>query len=116
EAASNQLRGRALATINDAVITVDNDGRITWMNGAAERQYQASLENAIGHPLSTLFDSRWLEPDNAATASKALRQSGQWRGEQIHVASDGHETHVETAIIVLYDDANQPHGKLLTMR
>ena len=36
EAASNQLRGRALSQVSDAVLTIDNDSRVTWMNATAE--------------------------------------------------------------------------------
>lgn len=116
EAASNQLRGRALATINDAVITVDNDDRVTWLNGAAERQYSVCLEDALGQPLRTIFACRWPSVENEAAAHVSLRNGDQWRGEQIHITKECREVCVESAIVVLRDDAHAPVGKLITAR
>src|ERR1051326_3252125 len=38
DAASNRVRGEMLAQVNDAIVAVDNNDRIIFLNAAAERQ------------------------------------------------------------------------------
>lgn len=58
EAASNRLRGEALAQMQDAVIAIDSGGRITFLNRAAETLYGQSSSSVLGHPLATLYTER----------------------------------------------------------
>ena len=44
-----------LASIGDAVITTDADGRIDYMNAVAESLTGWSLQEAVGQPLETVF-------------------------------------------------------------
>src|SRR5437867_9562396 len=39
DAVSNWLRGEMLAQVNDAIVAVDNNNRVIFLNSAAERQY-----------------------------------------------------------------------------
>src|SRR6185436_6733812 len=48
DAESNQFRGEILAQISDAVVAVDNDYRVTYLNAAAERQYAVNGSEALG--------------------------------------------------------------------
>src|SRR5207253_789087 len=45
-----------LSSIGDAVITTDNDGRITLMNPVAEELTGWRLKDAVGIPLGTIFN------------------------------------------------------------
>src|SRR4051794_40270759 len=47
-AASNHFRGEVLAQVNDAVVALDNDNRITYFNAAAERQYGLEASAVLG--------------------------------------------------------------------
>jgi len=39
DAESNRFRGEILAQVSDAVIAIDDDDRVTYLNAAAARQY-----------------------------------------------------------------------------
>lgn len=56
-AASEARAGRVLASIGDAVIVTDIDGRITTMNGVAEELTCWSEADARGHLLTQVFTS-----------------------------------------------------------
>ncbi len=59
---------------------------------------------------------RWLRPEDEAAATTALRERGEWRGENIHVRHDGRELNVESGITVLQEFAGQPPGVLAVIR
>src|SRR5256885_6705374 len=103
EAASNRFRGEVIAQIDDAVVAIDNEHRITYFNAAAERQYGVAASQALGHPLDAIYDYHWLQPDDAARAAEALQTTGSWRGRNVHVKRSGEEIQVEWSGAVLSD-------------
>ncbi len=116
DAASNQLRGRALSQVSDAVLTVDNDSRVTWMNATAEERYHIASENALGRLIHEVYQNRWLRPDDEAAARQTLAEKGHWRGESMHTLRDGIYLHVESSITVLRDDAGREVGLLTVIQ
>ncbi len=113
---SNRFRGEVLAQINDAVIAMDNDLRVTYLNPAAERQYGVTTTEALGRQLNELLEYRWLSPEDEAAAFAAIEATGSWRGENIHVTRDGKELHVELVINRLGDESGAPIGLLAVIR
>ena len=94
EAASNRFRGEVMSQIDDAVIAIDNDWRVTYFNAAAERQYGTPASEALGLPLDRIYGYRWLDPADEARAFEALDTTGSWRGPNIHILPGGREIHV----------------------
>src|SRR3982750_4481484 len=103
DAASNRFRGEVLAQINEAVVAVDNDFHVTYLNPAAERQYDLSASAMLGRRLDELYQYRWTSPEDEAKAWSDLQTRGFWRGENIHVKSNGEEIYVESTVNVLRD-------------
>ena len=116
DAASNRFRGEILAQVSDAVIAIGSDQRITYVNAAAERQYGVSASSVLGRDLSEVYEARWLQPGAKIAALTALRERGEWRGENIHVRHDGRELDVESSVTVLREPAGQPAGMLAVIR
>ena len=116
DAASNCFRGEILAQVSDAVIATGADQRITYVNAAAERQYGVSASGVLGRDLSKVYEERWLQPGDKTAALTALRERGEWRGENIHVRRDGRELDVESSVTVLRETAGQPAGMLAVIR
>jgi PAS domain S-box-containing protein len=116
DAASNQLRGRALAEVSDAVFTIDNDSRVTWMNAAAERQYGVTAAQALGCRVEEIYASRWLLAEGEAAVQRSLQETGHWRGENIHRTRSGAELHVESSFGALRDEQGAISGILATFR
>jgi PAS domain S-box-containing protein len=116
DAEANRTRAEMLAQVSDAVITVDGEMRIIYLNAAAERLYDFPASRCLGHVLSTIYESRWLHPEEEEAAETALRERGEWRGENVHVRHDGRELNVESGITVLRDVTGQPTGLLAVIR
>ena len=115
-AASNRLRSDVLAHMKDAVVAVDLDGRLIYLNAAAEAQYRLGASAALGHPLERLYGVRWYGDDDRARAEAALRDNGSWRGESRHVRRDGSELHVESTSTALRDANGVATGCLIVSR
>jgi len=110
DAESNRFRGEILAQVSDAVIAVDADQRVTYLNAAAERQYRVSASHALGRQLSEIYTRRWPHAETEAGMRTALREHGEWRGEIIHRTHDGREIAVEKSVTALRDASGAPAG------
>jgi PAS domain S-box-containing protein len=116
DAQTNRFRGEILAQISDAVIAVDGEERIFYLNAAAERQYGVTASGVLGQPLSRIYESRWAQPEDEAAAKTALREHGEWRGEYVHVRHDGGALNVESGVTMLRGNGGQPRGMLAVIR
>lgn len=112
----DRLHATMLSNVLDAVITIDTQQRIRYLNPAAERQYRVRAGEVIGTPLSRLFRCCWLNPADEALLNDALQSNGRWRGEYEQELPDGTRLHVEAVFSVLRDDAGAPLGTLACMR
>ena len=116
DAEASRIRGEMLAQVSDAVVAVDGEMRIFYLNAAAERLYGVIASRCLGQPISNIYELRWRRPEDEDAARTALRNHGEWRGESIHVRSDGCALSVESGITVLRDAAEQPIGLLAVIR
>ena len=116
ESETNRLRSEMLAQVSDAVIAVDGEERVIYLNAAAERLYGLSTSSALGRALSEIHGSRWLNPESEAAAAAAFRARGEWRGESIHIRNDGHELNVESSITALQGNGEYAGGRLAVIR
>ncbi|MCE7984970.1 MAG: PAS domain S-box protein [Caldilinea sp. CFX5] len=111
-----QFQANLLDQLSDAVIAVDLDERITYLNRAAVAQYRVDPAGVIGQPLRHIYRYEWLQPEDEAAATTALAQQGHWRGENRHICQDGSSFHVEALVTVLRDEAGNAIGLLATSR
>jgi PAS domain S-box-containing protein len=116
DAETNRFRGEMLAQVSDAVIAVDSEERIIYLNAAAERLYGFAASGALGRALSKIHETRWLHPEGEAAAKATLDERGEWRGENVHVRHDGRELNVESGVTVLRGITGQPAGMLAVIR
>ncbi|MCW1921440.1 PAS domain S-box protein [Luteolibacter arcticus] len=113
---SNRFRSDILSKVTDAVIAIDQDDQVIYLNAAAEEQYGVSASESLGRHLRELFHHEWVSPDDEQAAREALRRTGHWRGEHIHVLHSGETIRVESAVSRLYDDEGNPSGLLSVIR
>jgi PAS domain S-box-containing protein len=116
DAASNRFRGEVLAQINEVVIAVDNDKRVTYLNPAAERQYQTSSSEILGRKLNDLFEQKWPRPGDKARANAEITANDSWRGESVHIKRNGDVIQVESTVTVLRDRSGEKSGLLAVIR
>jgi PAS domain S-box-containing protein len=111
-----QFQSDLLDQLSDAVIAVDLDECITYLNRAAVAQYRVDPVSALGQPLSHAYRYEWLQPEDELLADAALAQQGHWRGENRHIRRDGSTLHVESQVTILRDGAGNATGLLATIR
>lgn len=116
DAEAKGILSEILAQVNDAVIAVDGDRCITYINAAAERLYRMASARCLGGALSRLYQARWPSAEEEAAALAGLAARGQWRGEYVHVTHDGRELNVESSISVLRDGLGKATGLLAVVR
>ncbi len=116
DAESNRFRGEILAQVSDAVIAVDDEGRVTYLNAAAERQYRVAASEVLGGPLGEIYETRWIHPEDEGAATTALHERVEWLGENIHITRDGRELNVESSVAGLRSPAHPAGGVLSVIR
>jgi diguanylate cyclase (GGDEF)-like protein len=98
---ADERRHHAEATLNslsDAVLSTNPDGRVTYLNRAAEVLTGWSQREAIGRPLREVF-----------------RTSGAG-ADCVLVRRDGHEIDVEHSTAPIHDAHREPRGVVITFR
>jgi len=116
ESLASRLRNDVIAQMDDAVIAIDNEQQVTYLNDAAARQYGVPASDALGRPLATLYDYRWLAEGDEAAAHEALDTAGSWRGRNLHVKRSGEAIHVESTVSVMKDRHGRRCGLLAVVR
>jgi len=116
DAESNRFRGEILAQVSDSVVAVGADRRVTYLNAAAQRQYGVSAATALGCKLADFYELRWLRAEDESESMTALRDRGEWRGENIHVTRAGRELHVESSVTVIRAGDGSPRGLIAVIR
>ena len=111
-----QLYATMLASVLDAVVALDPQQRIRYLNAAAERQYRVRASEVIGAPLGQLYRCCWLNPADEALFSDALQSTGRWHGEYEQELPDGRRLHVDAMFSVLRTDQGEVLGTLACMR
>ncbi len=111
-----RFQALALAHIKDAVMTIDEQQCITYINAAAAEMYDIRPEEAVGLSLDRVHTYRWLNPEDEREAYAALDQRGQWQGENVHIKRDGTEIFVESTVSVLRNEQDERVGLLAVIR
>jgi PAS domain S-box-containing protein len=109
-----------LASINDAVIATDVDGRVTFMNGVAQSLTGWSEEDARGKPIQqllTIKDEAKGEAIANPVATALAEATASRAGEHaLLLAKDGRETPVEQNSSLVKDDDGATVGVVLVFR
>ncbi len=116
QAAANRFRSDVLAQMEDAVIAVDVQGHVIYLNPAAERLYGSSASRSLGLPRDRLYRQQWLAPTDEAAAAQALDEAGFWRGRNRHITNEGRIRLVESTLSRLHDGTGALTGWLSVIR
>jgi|GEM_PF-1124940 len=100
-----QFREQLLNSIGDPVIALDGNYCIRYCNVAGERMYGVKCAEIVGKHLSTIYDYRWLNPEDEERAYSKLKENGAWCGENVHILKDGREIPVSSTVTVLPAEA-----------
>ncbi|MBB5057652.1 PAS domain S-box-containing protein [Granulicella aggregans] len=116
----HELLSVTLFSIGDAVVSVDAQRNIVWMNGAAERMTGWDATEAIDRPVSEVFTilfensrlpaSVHVDPNIARSRRICMEERA------ILVARDATEFGVETCATPIYDSRAELAGSVLVVR
>ena len=115
---AEQLRGRGemIAQVSDAVVAVDLEQRITFLNAAAGRLYGVQSDELLGHKLTDISARHWPSPEEEAAAWSALRLHGAWHGQYLQRTYQGREVYVNSSFTALRDAHGDIIGYLSVIR
>lgn len=116
QAVANRFRADVLAQMDDAVVVLDPDDHVTYLNPAAERQYGLTASQALGLPREHLYRLEWLEPGDEAEAARCLHEVGHWRGRNRHRTRHGETLLVESTWSRLQDQHTLHAGSMVVIR
>lgn len=108
-------QAQLIAEVNDAIIAVDGKLRLTAWNRAAEQTYGWKAEEVLGRPSHDVL--RW--DGNAVERQEAirlLRETGQYRGEVVHLHKDGTPICVEAVAIAIRGPSGRITGYISVNR
>jgi diguanylate cyclase (GGDEF)-like protein/PAS domain S-box-containing protein len=116
-------RDRAQVTLNsigDAVLSTDNSGNVTYLNVVAERMTGWSRQQAMGRPLTDVFqivdgDTHEPAPNPLALAIQENRAVG-LSANCVLIRRDGVETAVEDCAAPIHDQHGQLTGAVIVFR
>ncbi len=105
-----------LARIADAVVALDNDGLVTYLNAAAVALYHLDPEQIAGKPFSEFVESRFADNTGETRAREQLERHGYCHSHLLHVTRDGREIPVDVTMSLLTDDSGMRIGRLSVIR
>jgi PAS domain S-box-containing protein len=113
-----QLRSQVslLQNVNDAIISIDLNETVLFMNKKAESVYGLKAEEAICRHLYDVVRYKFLSPAQEEEAHTQVEQNGFWRGEVIHHNKDGRPISVDTSVSMIYDDERRPNCVVIVSR
>ncbi len=116
DAEAARFRADILAQISEAVFAVDADGRVTYLNAAAERQYEVAASEVLGCEVGEIFENLYSPPDHREAVIEMLRRDGHWRGETLHIKHSGEAINVESSVSMLPAAQGERPGVLVVTR
>jgi diguanylate cyclase (GGDEF)-like protein/PAS domain S-box-containing protein len=116
-------RERAEATLNsigDAILSTDNQGRVTYLNAVAERMMGWTLAEALGRPLGEVF--RIVDRETRESAANPLEFSIEQEqmvgltADCLLIRRDGSELAIEDSAAPIRDHEGRVVGAVLVFR
>lgn len=108
----HQLRYQAnlLQNVSEAIISVDNEFRITSWNKAAETMYGWKENEVVGKHIHQFLPTKYLNGITDAQALEILQTMGEWSGEVIQTKRDGTEIIIYSSGSILHDEQGKVIG------
>jgi two-component system NtrC family sensor kinase len=104
-----------IENLQDPIIGMDPEFRITLWNPAAERLYGWTSEEAVGRVAPELLNTRVIRGEVASLPDR-LGAKGAFDGELIHHHRDGAPIRVEARTRTLTDDEGRVRGRVASIR
>ena len=109
-AADVNFQSEILSQMADAVVALDNNYNVIYMNAEAERSYGVRSQEMIGKSVTKMYEIEWSSPDGYAACMAEIAQTGRWRGEVVHIKRNGERCDVDVSLRMLKNDDDLAFG------
>lgn len=105
-----------LAQVQDAVVAVDLDERIIYVNQSAAATFDIDPEQSIGKKLGTVIRIEYPTGNTKEDASAAVDLGIDWQGEVLYTLPSGRRMNIEARIARLEDEEGHRIGSIGVLR
>jgi len=113
QARLGNLLGTALETATDSIVLHDLDGKITFWNAAAAKDWGWATREAIGKSVGPLL---FIDQEHFARIRETLDDQKQWRGHVATMSKTGKLLVRHASISRWVEDADSSPGTLMSCR
>ncbi|MGE3276438.1 MAG: PAS domain S-box protein [Vicinamibacterales bacterium] len=110
------VQASAIEHAHEAIITFDQDLRVTTWNRGAERLYRLPAAEAIGKRFADILPFRFVHPEVEQLAEERRRQGEPYEAEFLVTLPAGGEVHVTASVSALRDAAGAQLGQIVVAR
>jgi PAS domain S-box-containing protein len=110
-----KYQAKLLNDLNDALVAVDNEYKITSWNKGAEQMYGVVTADALGQDISKLLVAKMPDEDRQEIR-RIVVTNGSWRGEAIHFDKNKNEIDVDWSINAVHDSEGKLIGNVAIIR
>jgi PAS domain S-box-containing protein len=100
---------------DDAIMTTDQEGRITLWSESSERMFGYGKDHIVGEDLSTLHSPK-MKPDLIKQMQESAMKRGRWQGEIVYRNSKGHSFDGWCVMTTLTEETGEIIGYLSVVR
>ncbi len=111
-----QFQAKILEQVNDVVIAIDNDFKISYWNTKAVELYGFTQPEVLGRSLQDIVQYAYLRPEDEQIAMISIQEKGFWQGEVLHYKRSGEPILTEASVSALSDDQGFQIGLLAVIR
>ncbi len=98
-----QLHSAALDAVHEAVVLLDGERRVLYLNHAAEVFYGHSQAAVKGLPFRRLWLGLEMEPGLDAVLERLDQGEAAWEKERVEIGREGERRHVDLSLRILQD-------------
>jgi PAS domain S-box-containing protein len=110
-----EFQAGLLAQVGDAIVTFDRDRGVTYCNGAAERLFGISAEEALGKDYRSLVGVELASLEQQAILATVASQ-GLWKGEITVANRNGERMVLDVSDSALHDQNGHLQGIIAILR
>ncbi|PJZ78999.1 PAS domain-containing sensor histidine kinase [Leptospira neocaledonica] len=85
-----------ISQVNDAIIALDGDQKITYYNSYAAKMYEVKEGECLGKHYNSLFEEDWISEENYKEAMEDWKTLGASKREFIHTLRSGRKITIES--------------------
>ncbi|TGJ98522.1 PAS domain S-box protein [Leptospira langatensis] len=105
-----------ISQVNDAIIALDADQRITYYNKYAAKLYEVGESDCLGKHYTSMFKEDWISDENYRAAMKDWETIGASKRELIHTLSSGKKISIESNFKKIIPDGFVSPGLIMVNR